>query len=144
MAAAQVCSGDVATVQDVNVSAVQDILVSTFHQRIHGPPGGPLPGPAPAYYNVSGAGKASLNGQYKATGNQVNDRPEYCGGTPACLYSNDGVWRIAILGQELFYVANAVSALPPLTGWHCANGTAPAPILTAVCQQPHVEGSAGD
>lgn len=38
VAAKQLVDGSVDTVQDVNVSAVQDILVNTFKQRIHGPP----------------------------------------------------------------------------------------------------------
>ena len=38
VAAKQVVDGDAATVQDVDVTKVQAILVGTFSQRIHGPP----------------------------------------------------------------------------------------------------------
>ena len=38
VAAQQLVTGDAATVQDVNVSRVQEILVDSFKQRIHGPP----------------------------------------------------------------------------------------------------------
>ena len=38
VAVKQLVDGDVATVQDVNVSKVQAILSDTFHQRVHGPP----------------------------------------------------------------------------------------------------------
>jgi hypothetical protein len=39
VAAAQVVAGSAAVVQDVDVAKVQAILVDTFKQRIHGPPG---------------------------------------------------------------------------------------------------------
>lgn len=131
VAAAQVVSGAAATVQDVNVTAVQDVLLNKFHQRIHGPPGGPPPGPpGPAYYNVSGAGSANFDGHYSASGT-YDGRTQYCSTPPACLYSEGGVWRIAIQGRELFYVADGASEEPPLSGWVCANGSAPAPTLVA-------------
>lgn len=38
VAAQQLVDGSAATVQDVNVSRVQQILVDTFKQRVHGPP----------------------------------------------------------------------------------------------------------
>ena len=38
VAAQQLVSGAVAAVQDVDVGKVQQILVDTFKQRIHGPP----------------------------------------------------------------------------------------------------------
>jgi hypothetical protein len=38
VAAKQVVDGTAATVQDVDVGAVQDILTATFKQRVHGPP----------------------------------------------------------------------------------------------------------
>jgi hypothetical protein len=39
VAAQQLVSGAVTAVQDVNVTLVQEILVATFKQRVHGPPG---------------------------------------------------------------------------------------------------------
>lgn len=39
VAAQQLVSGAVAAVQDVDVGKVQQVLVNTFKQRIHGPPG---------------------------------------------------------------------------------------------------------
>jgi hypothetical protein len=39
VAAKQLVDGEVSTVQQVNVTKVQEILVATFQQRIHGPPG---------------------------------------------------------------------------------------------------------
>lgn len=41
VAAAQVVHGYAATVQDVNVTKVQNVLSSLFNQQIHGPPDGP-------------------------------------------------------------------------------------------------------
>ena len=38
VAAQQLVDGSAATVQDVNVSRVQEVLVGTFKQRVHGPP----------------------------------------------------------------------------------------------------------
>ena len=38
VAAKQLVDGDVAAVQDVDVSKVQRILTATFGQRVHGPP----------------------------------------------------------------------------------------------------------
>ncbi len=129
VAAAQVVSGSAATVQDVNVTQVQEILNNTFGQRIHGPPGANPAPPGVQYYNVTGAGSAEFNGQFHNAGSTYNGLPQYCGASAACLYSEGGVWRLAFQGRELFYVANAASTTPPLTGWHCANGTAPAPSL---------------
>ena len=131
VAAAQLVSGDVAMVQDVNVTIVQGILTSKFSQRIHGPPFAPPPGPQPKYFNVSGAGSTAFNGQFRDTGNIFDGQSVFCGVSPACLYSEEGVWRLAVMGKELFYVANNPSAEPPLSpgDWHCANGTAPLPLL---------------
>ena len=131
VAATQVVLGRAATVQDVNVTDVQGILVNTFGQRIHGPPFSPPPGPAASYYNVTGAGSPFVNGQLFNNNITYNGLPQFCGSGPACLYSEGGVWRLAIQGKELFYVANEATIEPPLTGWHCANGTAPAPTLVA-------------
>ena len=63
VAAAQVVANKAATVQDVDVSTVQGILVETFKQQIHLP--GPPPANPPLYYNVSGAGDAVWNGAIK-------------------------------------------------------------------------------
>jgi hypothetical protein len=127
VAAKQVVDGAVATVQDVNVTLVQNILTTVFSQRIHGPPGSGPVGPTPQYYNVSGAGSADWNGQY------VPSKGTYGGyASTTCstcmLYSYGGVWRLA--HSELFYVDGQESSLPTLTGWTVANGTAPAPTFT--------------
>ena len=65
VAAKQLVDGDVATVQDVDVTKVQAILTTTLGQRIHGPPGKTPPAPpGPKYYTVSGAGAKDWNGKY--------------------------------------------------------------------------------
>jgi len=134
VAAMQVVGGDVETVQDVDVSKVQSILTNTFHQDIHSdapPPPTPPPPPAPQYFVVAGAGSSDWNGKYNKQGSSDN----YALTTnPAhALYSNGGVWRLAIDGKELYYVAVSRSALPPLSAkaWTVANGSSPAPSLTA-------------
>jgi hypothetical protein len=129
----------------LQVTAVQELLTNHFHQIFHLNGSNPAPpsGPIPSYYTVSGGGSASWNGKY------VKDGPDIAGisggsgeGTQlsytstTCkdcqLYpSPSGVWRIAIQGKELFYVAALAASLPPLTGWTVANGTAPAPTLVA-------------
>ena len=66
VAAKQVVDGTAPTVQEVNVSKVQDLLQNEFHQIIHiPPPPSPTPPPvppaqAPAYYNVSGGVDAAV------------------------------------------------------------------------------------
>ena len=70
VAAKQLVDGDVDVVQDVEVSQVQQILNSTFRQRIHGPPGHPSPPPSPPnadYYVVNGAGSSDWDGKYLPT-----------------------------------------------------------------------------
>lgn len=115
-------------------------------QRVNGPPGStqftPAPTPhvpRPKYYNVTGAGDAVWNGQYAMSSKSWKGEPEYISAATNCpnkrpcsLYSNDGVWRLASFKKELFYTAGKPSgATPPLSGWVVANGTAPAPALTA-------------
>eukprot|EP00039_Didymoeca_costata_P000628 m.46563 g.46563 ORF g.46563 m.46563 type:complete len:674 (+) comp10386_c0_seq2:163-2184(+) len=138
VAAKQLVDGSVGTVQDVNVTEVQDILSNIFKQRVHGPPGsGPPPGPPPAkWYNVTGAGTAAWNGQYvpRSDGIFYNTNPN-CAKSPnepCALYSEGRTWRLAYHGVELEYVAGEESgSAPPLTGWQLANGSAPAPTLIA-------------
>ena len=119
-------------------------------QLVNGPPGkyvGPTPPPTPnahpLYFNVSGAGDAAWNGQYKRagdyeTGALYESTADACtaGRGPnqkACsLYAQEGVWQLASLGVELFYSAGrATGGEPPVTEWHCDNGSAPAPTLVA-------------
>ena len=64
--------------------------------------------------------------------------PVYVSTTPACthcsLYTYEGVWRLAIDGKGLFYVAAAPSALPPTAAkdWEVSvGGKAPVPTLVA-------------
>jgi hypothetical protein len=92
------------------------------------------------YYNATGAGTTAWDGQYTLTKRTMGGGPVYesdseqCPNGLACsLYSNGGVWRLASLGRELFYVAGSKTGTtsPALLGWGCANGTAPAPTLVA-------------
>lgn len=133
VAAKQVVDGEVATVQDVNVTKVQTILTQTFKQAIHCCAPSPSPSPLPPYYNVTGAGSASWNGQYVRQ--RVGDQDLYTAVSSTCsncqLYASKGVWRLAIHGKELMYVASGPSEHPPLSGWVVANGSAPAPTLSA-------------
>lgn len=120
-------------VQDVNVTAVQDVLVSVYNQRVHGP----VSPPTPAKYIVSGAGSSDWNGNYAITGETADGRPVYVyvsGSNSKALYSYEGVWRLAVENKEVFYVAGSATPsldnTPPLTGWLVANASAPAPQLT--------------
>jgi hypothetical protein len=141
VAAKQVVDKTAATVQDVNVAEVQNILTTEFHQLIHLPkPQPPTPAPAdsPLYYNVSGAGLAEWNGQYARAHDESQMGLQYLSTNPACsrcaLYSNGDMWRLAISGVEVYYVASAASALPPTAanGWEVGQGgKAPAPMLVA-------------
>ena len=150
VAAAQVAAGAAATVQDVDVAAVQKILADTFRQRIHGPPGRaphPPPPKGPAFYSVSGAGSAEWNGKYVPGGGPYGGYHSTTCAT-CFLYAMDGVWRFGIVGKELMYEATERSPLPPLApaGWKIkdcmergpdllrvgpCHGIAPAPSLKA-------------
>lgn len=136
VAAAQIVDGSVAAVQDVNVTAVQQILFRKFGQQIHGPPDGPVPHPPvpiPSYYNVTGAGSSDWNGQYRletsADGypryrSTANPQHEIYMETEDVSMKNK--WRLAIYGAELFYTAGTTAdSIPPLTGWVVASGGAP-------------------
>jgi hypothetical protein len=140
VAAKQVVDKSARTVQDVNVAEVQNILTTEFNQIIHLPkpqPPPPPPADCPQYYNVSGAGLANWNGQYKR-----DTRPHvelrYLSTNSECsscaLYANGKTWRLAIEGKELFYVAAMPSSLPPSAAaqWHVgAAGKSPSPRLVA-------------
>ena len=140
VAAMQVVSGSAATVQDVNVTKVQNILTQQFDQALRwgGPPvPPPAPKDVPKYYNVTGAGSADWDGQYA-----VNTGNTYYGltytqttNTQHSLYAYQSMWRLAVEGKELFYAATTPSSLPPSTGWTVAavgaKGVAPAPKLAA-------------
>ena len=119
------------------MSKVQATLTNVFKQSI-GPPSPTPPADWPKYYNVSGAGSASWNGQYGQNGSQKGAPIYTKEGTAQSLYRL-GAWRLGISGKQLMYVAGGAGAsdgLPPLTGWavatgHLHNGTAPAPALAA-------------
>ena len=132
VAAKQLVDGKVGAVQDVDVGIVQSILVATFGQRIHGPPGKkPPPKPDRAYYNVSGAGSAAWNGHYVFSNDSGQYQSTSC--ATCALYEYGGVWRLAISGHELFYVATVSSRDPPLSAseWRAWNGSQPTPSLVA-------------
>lgn len=131
VAAKQVVDGSVLTVQDVNVTEVQRLLTEQFHQLIHMEAPVP-PSEAPLYYNVTGAGSTTWNGQYKRSGDsQLAYDSTTC--ETCSLYQNSGAWRLAIRGKELMYVASSSTTLPPTSSndWTVDNGTAPAPSLVA-------------
>ena len=131
VAAKQLVDGSAAAVQDVNVSVVQDILVSQFKQIIHQPAPPPPPGPIAQYYNVSGAGSAQWDGQYlRVPESPGTFRSTSC--SVCSLYAQTDIWRLAIRGKELIYSNDAASGTPPLTGWHTDDdGKSPAPRLVA-------------
>ena len=122
----------VTPVQDVNITAVQDVLLNRYHQRVHGPPTGPVPGSR--YYTVTGAGDDAWDGTYEYNGVHTDGRPVFVdeANSSKRLYSYDNTWRLAVEGKEIFYTAGPTpdsDLEPPLTGWAVANGTAPAPLL---------------
>lgn len=134
VAAKQIVDGSAATVQDVDVSQVQFILSNTFNQQVHVdvPPSNP-----PRYYDVAGAGDAAWNGRYALQEARNDGALMYFSTNADCpnqkhcsLYKYGGEWRLASYGQEVFYVGD-VGGLPPLKGWTTADGSEPAPILTA-------------
>ena len=134
VAAKQLVDGTSESVQNVNVSLVQSILVSRFKQQIH--VAGPLPPQAiPQWFTVAGAGVACWNGKY-ALGPGTNGPPMYeqVANTSHALYkgSADGAWRIAVQGVAVAYVAVQGGSLPPATGWYVGPlGHSPAPTLVA-------------
>jgi len=138
VAAKQIVDGSVATVQDVDVKAVQSVLVGTFKQQIHVHAPTPPPANPPKYYDVAGAGDAAWNGRY--TLQHTNDGElKYDNSNDACpnnlpcsLYTYKGEWRLASYGKEVFYVGDvSMDGLPPLKGWTVADGSEPAPTFTA-------------
>eukprot|EP00039_Didymoeca_costata_P010651 m.144175 g.144175 ORF g.144175 m.144175 type:complete len:689 (+) comp14911_c0_seq5:163-2229(+) len=125
-------SGCGLAVQDTNITAVQDVLVNVYGQRVHGPP---TPQPSPSHehgYTVVGAGSDVWNGNYSFTRMYTDERPifEKDEDSTRKLYSWNHTWRLAIEGHEIFYVSpQTPDDNPPLNGWKVANGTAPAPSL---------------
>lgn len=145
VAAQQVVDGAVATVQDVDVATVQNILVSHFGQQIHVAQHSP-PMEAPRWFVVTGAGSASWNGHYSLL--EGDRESAELGSFP--VYEQDsnqshtiycdpalGGWRIAVHSVGLAYVATGAGRdgpLPPLMGWSETEdgiGAAPAPTLVA-------------
>ena len=147
VAAAQLADGSVATVQDVNVTRVQNILSAKFSQQIHGPPHAPSPSPpppppknVPKYYIVGGAGDSACNGNYTLANSFGYSSPVTYTSEKNHLYqiyherksSHAGAgWRLAIKGRKVFYLAASETALPPETGWKAITGKDPAPTLVA-------------
>ena len=132
VAAQQLVEGQISAVQDVNVERVQATLVQRFGQRIHGPPQKRPPPHVKHEYRVSGAGSDDWNGRYVFNGESGRHESTSC---PHCsLYSYGGVWRLAIVGRTLYYVATIRSHEPPLmpSEWTAANGSLPAPTLVGV------------
>jgi hypothetical protein len=134
VAAQQLVDGSARTVQGVNVSKVQAILSGVFGQTIH-VGGEPPSGPIPKYYNVTGAGGASWNGQYVHTGSAFSAPLFTKKSSDHALYRDSGAWRLAIKGTVLAYTASGPGkdgGLPPLANWLVASGhVAPAPALLA-------------
>jgi hypothetical protein len=116
VAAQQLILGTSKTVQDVNVTLVQEILIKKFQQRVHGPPGGQIP-PAPIICNVAlkdvkgvevnGAGEG--NGKYFKTNTILDGMPMFQLGSGLYpthqLYRSNGLWRIATYGKSLLYLS---------------------------------------
>ena len=132
------------------MTAVQAILVGTFHQDIHvaapAPPAPPPPAHVPKSYTVSGAGAGSWNGLYTLD-HEHADSDSVQGSTLVWTQSTDkkhqlywareeaqGAWRLAIRGQAVYYLGEGGQGggLPPLTGWQVEGaGKAPPPTLIA-------------
>lgn len=83
---------------------------------------GPLPGPPPPSisYTVIGAGSAEFNGNYTAAEGESLYRQD--ANQSLALYTEKGMWRLAIMGTELMYVQalDWPRAQPPLSGWSVA------------------------
>ena len=143
-AKAKQCAYNLWQVQDIHAAKVQDILVKTFGQRVHGPPGHAGGGGGGKYsgkksYTVVGAGSSEWNGEYKlASGGVLHQLSN----SSRALYEIGGHWRLAVEGAELMYVASKRTGTsgPPLTGWTLCEptpgkapcgGVAPAPHLVA-------------
>jgi hypothetical protein len=121
-------------VQDTNITAVQNVLMDVYGQRLHGQ--APRVPNVTAWYMVTGAGSPEWDGYYVATDEVDNARVVYRSNASTrtrALYSYASVWRLGVEGDAIFYVAGTPTTgpAPPLTGWTVANGTGPAPTLLA-------------
>ena len=136
VAAKQLVDGEVTVVQDVNVSKVQEILVNQFHQAVHcdqpAPPGPPYTGPKS--FTVVGAGSTSWNGEYQMNPGAGQLSFVHTANASQSMYANGGVWRLAIEGKELMYLAGKKTSRPaggpPAQGWEIPKpgGKGKAPI----------------
>ena len=76
-------------------------------------PLGPSPPPHPPVarrsFTVVGAGSAEWNGVFRESLSQPGSFSQAANASRA-LYASDGVWRLAVSGAELFYVAAATGA----------------------------------
>ena len=120
VAAQQLVDGSAETVQDVNVTRVQEILTVHFRQQIHVSSPAPPPKHAPKWFAVAGAGDASWNGNYTMLHAASGGFPTYVQATNPThsIYVAQGVWRIAVKGVGLAYIADtsAPNPVPPLAG----------------------------
>ena len=149
VAAKQLVDGAVRTVQEVNVTLLQDILVTQFDTAVHhgggggGGGGGGCPGnssaPTCKAYTASGAATAAANGIYKYDGGQRYGMPLFQNADGYMLYRYDGQWRLVVNGH-LVYTGppGNCSQTPEPEGWsvckpsrtqNCKIGKAPAPTI---------------
>lgn len=153
VAAKQLADGVVNTVQDVNVTIVQEILELQFDTPVHhgghghhGGGGGVCPpisnasDPLCKLYKVSSAGTAAANGAYAYNGTQFgNGNPVYQNEDSGyILYRYHGVWRLVIAGHLVYTGPPNCSQTPQKAGWvvckpsstqSCKLGRLPAPTL---------------
>jgi hypothetical protein len=143
VAAKQLVDGSVSTVQSVNVTVVQEILVSQFDSPVHhgGHDGGGCRGNTSApdcrTYTVAGAGTPAANGRYSYNGS-VFGMPLFVNPDGYRLYRYEGEWRLVIDGVLVYVGPNNCSQTPPQTGWlvckpsrtqKCNLGKTPAPTV---------------
>lgn len=86
-----------------------------------------------ATYTVSGAGDATVNGDYVESGT-ANGKPVYHTASFS-IYWNGSAWGIVdrFATTDRYYSNAATGATPPHAGWTTATfGTAPAPTLALV------------
>lgn len=144
-AAKQLVDGSVETVQDVNVTEVQEILTTQFNTPVHhggGGGGGSCPGNSSApdckSYTISRAGTAAANGIYKFQGGSKYGMPLFQNKDGYELYRFGSVWRLVIDGHLVYTGPHGCSQTPQSNGWSvckpsatqdCKLGKDPAPTI---------------
>ncbi|EDQ85303.1 uncharacterized protein MONBRDRAFT_29401 [Monosiga brevicollis MX1] len=118
---------------DVNVSAIQDILLDhgvPYHYPFRSSceaPLPPTPQPAPpgcTEYTLSKAGSSTVNGVYTKNGSAFD------GPNGVSIYQYENQYHIAVSGHTIFYAADATNeSEPPVAGWTPVSGSAPAPLV---------------